>query len=128
MAEPIASWIEGYRRAWESNDPADIRALFTEDSEYRDGPHGEPWIGREQIVERWLAQRDEPGQTRFEWEVLSDDPVLSFVQGVSTYASGRVYDNLSNAADARAGLIICLRRKLRQTPVRQRAETSREAR
>lgn len=105
MTEPITSWIEGYRRAWESNDPADIRALFTENAEYRDGPHSAPWVGREQIVERWLAQRDEPGQTRFDWEVLADDAELSFVQGVSTYASARVYDNLwviRREADGRA--------------------------
>jgi hypothetical protein len=25
----VQAWIDGYVRAWNSNDPADIRALFT---------------------------------------------------------------------------------------------------
>jgi hypothetical protein len=105
MTEPIASWIEGYRRAWLSNDRADIETLFTDEAEYRDGPHGEPWVGREAIIAGWLEQRDAPGDAEFEWEALVDDPELSFVQGVSTYASGRVYDNLwviRRADDGRA--------------------------
>ena len=35
MNDRIAAWVDSYRRAWESNDPADIRAVFTEDALYR---------------------------------------------------------------------------------------------
>ncbi len=106
MTERIASWIEHYRWAWESNDPADIVALFTDDAEYRDGPSTPPWVGHDEIVEKWLAARDEPGDTTFTWQVLVDTPELGVAQCVSEYPKlSKIYDNLwvvRFAADGRA--------------------------
>ena len=31
-AQTVERWMIGYRTAWESNDPDDIRAIFTEDA------------------------------------------------------------------------------------------------
>lgn len=87
-------WIEGYVRAWESNEPDEIRALFTEDAEYRDDPWTDPLIGLDAIVGSWLARRDEPGSFRFEWNVAAVDGDLVFVEGVTTYDRGTVYSNL----------------------------------
>jgi hypothetical protein len=97
MSDATKQWVEGYRRAWESNDPDDIRALFTEDAVYRDGPSTPGWVGHEAIVEGWLRQRDEPGTTGFEWQPLVTDGEVSVVRCVITYPDGEnstVYDNL----------------------------------
>jgi uncharacterized protein (TIGR02246 family) len=89
----VASWIDGYVRAWNSNDPADIAALFTEEAEYYTEPFRAPWRGTEQIVEGWLAHQDDPGETTFEWSpiVVSDD--VAIVQGTTTYPV-QAYSNL----------------------------------
>lgn len=105
MSEPISAWVDAYRRAWLSNEPADIRALFTDDGDYFASPHDEPWHGHDEIVAGWLDARDEPGDTEFSWEPVVDTPELGIVRGVSTYASGHVYDNLwiiHRAPDGRA--------------------------
>ena len=34
--------MEGYVKAWGSNDPQDIAALFTEGAEYYTAPHRDP--------------------------------------------------------------------------------------
>jgi hypothetical protein len=90
--EPLDRWIEGYVRAWNTNDAADIEALFTEDAEYRTEPYNPPWRGRAAIVEGWLAHRDKPGETSFDWEPLVTGEV-AVVQGTTRYP-GRTFSNL----------------------------------
>lgn len=93
--ERVQRWLDGYLRAWESNDPDDIRALFTDDATYAGGPFDpEPWTGIEGIVEGWLGHRDEPGEWRFEGAPLGLADGVGFVQGRTDYADGRVYANL----------------------------------
>lgn len=58
-AAAAENWIARYVRAWSTNDPDEIRSLFTEQAEYRDGPSTPPWVGRDAIVDAWLAQKDE---------------------------------------------------------------------
>lgn len=99
--------MEHYITAWTSNEPDDIRTLFTEDAVYFTSPHEpEPWRGREQIVERWIAGRDEPSDWTFEWKLLGVDGGRAFVQGRTDYrGNGRSYDNLwiiQLTADGRA--------------------------
>lgn len=101
----LADWMDGYRRAWDSNDPDDIRALFTEDAEYYTEPFAEPWAGQDAIVAGWLAAKDDPGDTTFEWEPLVDTPELSAVQATTVYIAERTYSNLwviRFASDGRA--------------------------
>lgn len=106
--ETVEDWTAAYRAAWESNEPDDIRALFTEGAVYRGRPASPPWTGHDAIVAGWLEHADEPGSTDFSWEVLAVDDDLGVVRGVSTYPSGPksgVYDNLwvvRFAADGRA--------------------------
>lgn len=107
MTDAVRQWIENYVRAWASNKPEDIGALFTEQAVYATRPDDpDPWRGREQIVERWLAGRDEPGDWTFEWTQLGSDGGRAFVQGVTVYAGDRpTYDNLwviDLAGDGRA--------------------------
>lgn len=107
MRDAVARWMQQYLTAWTSNEPDDIRALFTEDAVYLTSPHeAEPWRGREQIVERWIAERDEPADWTFEWTLLGVDGGRAFVQGRTDYrGNARSYDNLwviQLAADGRA--------------------------
>ena len=89
----VTAWIDAYRRAWETSDPAAVGALFTSDAEYLTAPFREPWRGRDAIVEGWLAHRDAPGETTFAWwpVVLTDD--VAVVQATTTYP-GTAYSNL----------------------------------
>ena len=94
MSDRVTAWIDGYRRAWESNEPGDIRALFTEDAEYRTEPYSEPWSGLDDIVDGWLEAADEPGETTFDWAPLVETDEVAIVQATTVYAGGPTYSNL----------------------------------
>lgn len=107
MRDAAARWVQHYILAWTSNEPEDIGALFTRDAVYSTRPDDpEPWNGREQIVARWIASRDEPGDWTFEWKLLGVDGGRVFVQGRTDYrGDGQSYDNLwiiQLAGDGRA--------------------------
>ena len=93
MIDGLARWIEGYVRAWNSNDPDDIGSLFTMDAEYSTAPFRPPRRGRDAIVGWWLENRDEPGETTFTWppEVVTDD--VAIVSGTTTYPD-QTFSNL----------------------------------
>jgi len=65
--ETVQDWLDAYARAWETYDPEQIAALFSEGAEYRWHPADEPTVGRDEIVRAWVApegnesSRDEPG-------------------------------------------------------------------
>jgi ketosteroid isomerase-like protein len=92
--EAVTDWVRRYERAWDSNDPQDIRGLFTADAEYRFHPWDEPDRGHEAIVTAWLEAQDEPGDHRFEWEIVAVDGPTAVVQGHTEYSDGDVYENL----------------------------------
>jgi nuclear transport factor 2 (NTF2) superfamily protein len=92
--DTVARWLDGYLRAWDSNDPADIGALFSADADYRFEPWEEPVRGREAIVAAWRDRADAPGDHRFDSEVIALDGDLAVVQGHTEYDDGRVYENL----------------------------------
>jgi uncharacterized protein (TIGR02246 family) len=83
--EQLTAWIDGYVRAWNSNDPHEIGSLFTDDADYYTAPFRPPWHGREEIVAGWLDRTDEPGETTFDWHpvVITDD--LAIIQGTTGY-------------------------------------------
>lgn len=91
-------WIGRYVHAWGTNDPEDVRALFTEDAEYRDGPSTPPWVGHDAILAGWLGQQDEPGSWSFEHELVAVDGDVAVVRGRTRYPAAttkhRRYDNL----------------------------------
>lgn len=89
------AWVAAYLRAWSSNEPSDIEALFTPDAIYRPTPHSDGWRGREAIVTGWLARKDEPGTWSFEHTIVAVDGDVAVVQGHAVYSSPPLdYSNL----------------------------------
>ncbi|MEV8513637.1 nuclear transport factor 2 family protein [Dactylosporangium sp. NPDC051484] len=91
--EAVTRWVEGYVRAWHTNDPDDIGELFAEDAAYYPAPYREPWRGRDTIVRQWLGRVDASGEAAFTWFPITVGPDLSILQGTTTYPSV-VYSNL----------------------------------
>ena len=60
MAE-LESWIDAYVLAWAANDPKAIGDLFAENARYYTHPFRDPWVGRDEIVRRWVENPDSPG-------------------------------------------------------------------
>jgi hypothetical protein len=78
-------WLDSYIDAWRTYDATAIGDLFSEDAEYRYHPWDEPVRGREEVVESWLSDRDEPDSWTAEyrpWLVAGDAAVAA---GVSSY-------------------------------------------
>lgn len=91
----VESWVEGYLRAWNSNDPQDIGRLFTEEAAYFTGPFQEPWQGRHAIVNGWLGRKDEPGTFTFQYQVLAVTGEVGVVRGWTRYlAPEKEYSNI----------------------------------
>lgn len=107
----LESWLAGYVRAWESDDPTDIAALFTEDATYLTHPFREPWRSRDTIVANWIERGDSGGGAwAFEHEILAVDGPVGVVRGLTTYPATEtgpeaVYSNIwliNLAPDGRA--------------------------
>ena len=62
-------WLDGYFAAWISNDPDDVAALFTQEAVYSVGPFADPWVGRDEIVARWIAGAQE--DVEYAYEILA---------------------------------------------------------
>jgi uncharacterized protein (TIGR02246 family) len=69
--------MDRYRDAWISNDPDQVRALFTEDAVYAVSPWKEPWAGREEIVRRWTSEAQQ--DVRLDYEVLAVEGDLAAI-------------------------------------------------
>ena len=85
MKERLEDWVRRYMRAWNTNDPDDIRGLFTDDAVYYTTPFREPWRGSDGIVAGWLDRKDEPGDADFDFEVIAIDGELGIVRGETYY-------------------------------------------
>ncbi|MEO8638599.1 MAG: nuclear transport factor 2 family protein [Chloroflexota bacterium] len=95
----VERWLAGYRRAWKTDDPQDIAALFTEDAIYAPRPFGKRWEGREEIVANWIELGDSKNQWRYESEVVAIEGDTGVVRGLTTYAAHdeepeEVYSNI----------------------------------
>lgn len=78
-------WLDDYVAAWRTYEPDAVGALFAEDARYRYHPWDDPLVGRDAIVESWLAEPDESGSwdARYEPWALEDDRAVAV--GVSRY-------------------------------------------
>lgn len=86
-------WVEGYIRAWASDDPVDIRALFTADAEYAGRPYREPIRGIEAIEDYWISE-EEPSEPVFEWELVAESDGVGVVKATTDYPGAQKYWNL----------------------------------
>ena len=95
MHQRFDEWVRRYVKAWNSNAREDIESLFAVTGLYYTEPYAQPWRGRKQIVEGWLEQKDEPGDTEFSFEVVAVEGELGVVRGTTDYkSSGKSYSNL----------------------------------
>ncbi len=90
----VQRWLDRYLAAWNSNDPAEIGALFTDDANYRFEPYDQPVQGREKIVAGWLEALDKPGTWSAELAPFMVEGDRAIVTGTTSYTSGKVFSNL----------------------------------
>lgn len=91
----VSSWVAGYEKAWASNDPVDIRAIFTDDATYSGRPHDErSWSGVEAIVAGWSAHSDAPGSYEFEWHPVALEGDTAVVQAAVVYTGSTTWDDI----------------------------------
>jgi ketosteroid isomerase-like protein len=90
----VQRWVDGYLAAWDSNDPAAIKALFTPDGTYLDRPFGTPKKGHDAITADWLDRKDEPGTWQAWLEPLLVQGDTAIVTGKVDYTNGNRYANL----------------------------------
>jgi ketosteroid isomerase-like protein len=88
----VEGWIQAYVRAWGSNDPAEIAALFTEDARHFTAPYRQPWVGTQRIVEGWLGRRDEQGTWAFRLGDVTVAGDVAFARGVTTYEDNEYWN------------------------------------
>ena len=55
--QQVRDWIDAYERAWRTAGVGPLRALFTEDAGYRQGPYHQPVVGLAAIGEMWDSER-----------------------------------------------------------------------
>lgn len=84
----IDDWLSGYLKAWSSDAPEDVAALFEPDARYFSAPFRAPYVGREAIVEWWVGRGDSAIPWTFEYEVVAIEGALHVVRGVTTYLDG----------------------------------------
>ncbi len=84
----IDRWLERYRAAWLSDEPAQIAALFTDDVRYFTAPYLEPLIGTAAVTTFWLAQGESLLPWTFEYEIVAREGDLHVVRAVTRYPEG----------------------------------------
>lgn len=97
--DDFEKWVQSYLKAWKSNDPKDIAALFTEDATYLTQAFREPWAGRETIVKEWIGRADwanEPkDQWTFDYQWLAIAGDTGVLDGLTSYTGrGDVFKNI----------------------------------
>ena len=89
--ESVQAWLDAYAHAWETYDADDVRALFSENAEYRWHPADDPEQGREAIVHDWLnpggnaSDRDAQGTYKAELQPFAIDGNRAVAVGTCTY-------------------------------------------
>jgi ketosteroid isomerase-like protein len=105
--EDVNRWLAGYVEAWNTYEPDEIKALFSEDISYRYHPYDEPFRGHDEVVRAWRGEadrdeagtRDDPGTFEAEYTAVVVDGDTAVATGWSSYRDSpdgpvaRTYDN-----------------------------------
>jgi ketosteroid isomerase-like protein len=105
--EDVDRWLEAYVEAWTTYDRERIRALFSDDVEYRYHPYDEPVRGSDAVAEAWLGEgdhqgastRDEKGTYEAAYRAVAVEGDVAVATGSTSYSSkaggpvDKVYDN-----------------------------------
>ncbi|HEX2142517.1 MAG TPA: nuclear transport factor 2 family protein [Candidatus Limnocylindria bacterium] len=86
--ETVQAWLDRYVEAWRTNDPEQVRALFTDDAVYRYRPYGgerHAVRGLNPIVGNWLEEQDPPGSWEARYEPYAVDGDRAVAAGYSRY-------------------------------------------
>jgi hypothetical protein len=87
--------MAGYLQAWETNEPDDVRKLFTDDAVYKYSPSdSNPLSGIDAIIAGWIKDRDERGTWTFDWHTIVETDEIAVIQGLTKYSGTSDYDNL----------------------------------
>ena len=100
--QALGEWIGRYEAAWRSNVPDAVGRLFTGDAVYRWHPWETPEDGargRDEIVEAWLREPDDPAVWTLECEPLAVNGDLGVARCVARYRAdakgpARIYHNI----------------------------------
>jgi ketosteroid isomerase-like protein len=96
----LSDWLDRYEQAWRNNDADQIRELFTDEAVYRWNPWDDDTAeGRDEIVQAWLEQPDDPDEWTLECEPLAVEGDLGVARCVTRYRAtakgpARVFHNL----------------------------------
>jgi len=96
----IDTWLAGYLKAWGSDAPEDITAIFEPGARYYTTPYRPPHEGHEAIVSMWVGRKNTTIAWSFDYQVLAREGALHVIEGVTTYPDGidnpgaEIYDNL----------------------------------
>jgi ketosteroid isomerase-like protein len=92
--EDVQRWLDAYVEAWRTYDAEAIGSLFADGAAYAYDPVSEPVRGREAIVADWLKKPDAAGSWQASYRPLVVEGDRAVAVGRTTYAEGRVFENL----------------------------------
>ena len=98
--QSVQRWLDAYSHAWQTYDPNEIGALFSEDAEYLYHPWdtGDDVVrGREAIIANWLENRDKAGAYRGKYHPLLIQGDQAVTTGMSRYYSDDTQATLERA-------------------------------
>ena len=78
------SWLDAYKRAWETRDPEVAASLFTAKATYQETPFEDPVRGREGIRDYWWDVTRYQEGIEFSYEVLATTETV----GIAHWHSG----------------------------------------
>jgi uncharacterized protein (TIGR02246 family) len=82
----VDRWLKGYLKAWKSDAPEDIAALFSEDASYSPHPFSSHvWQGRNEIVQQWIERGDSGASWDFRSEIVAVEGDAAVIEGWTTY-------------------------------------------
>ena len=105
--DDVDRWLDAYVKAWTTYDREQIRALFSDDVEYRYHPYDEPVRGRDAVAEAWLGEgshegastRDQEGTYDAVYRAVAVEGNVAVATGATTYRAepggpvDKIYDN-----------------------------------